>query len=196
MMRSTRPVLAVIARFAAVALSLALVAFVRGPGFADAPAAACTLTTAAAVSAVVGQPVTTMTTALSPRSLCSYSHFPSDPNATTQAAEPLLRIVKIGLFDATTIGDPKIGGVVAEFGCRQTLAQCEKALTDRSPRELYAAQPHGPAPCSQTAHCIVTDQGVVWAMEGGDVVAIVVVAGTSPNSAMALSVLKSIGITF
>jgi hypothetical protein len=42
----------------------------------------------------------------------------------------------------------------------------------------------------------VTDQGVVWAMEGGDVVAIVVVAGTSPNSAMALSVLKSIGITF
>jgi hypothetical protein len=186
----------VIAKFAAIALLLTIVAFVRVPVSADAPAAACTLTTAAAVSAAVGQPVTTMTTGLSPRSLCSFSHFPTDPHESTQSAEPQLRMVNIGLFNSTTINDPKIGGVVGQFGCRQTLAQCEKALTDRSPRELYAAQPHGPATCSQTATCLVTDQGVVWAMQGSDVIAIVVVAGTSPNSAMALAILKSIGTNF
>jgi hypothetical protein len=172
--------------FAAATLSLSIVCVANVPAEAAAPGGACELTTAVAVSAAVGQAVMQTTTAASPKSLCSFNHFAADG-----------RVVKIGLFNAATMTGPKIGGVLSQFGCRTTIAECQKALADRSPGELYALQPPGSAPCTQTPKCLITSNGVVWAMQGADVVAIfVVVAGTPPDQTMALAVLKTLGSSF
>lgn len=171
--------------FGAVALALIMSTVVYVPSVAAGPTGACALTTASAVSAAVGQAVIQTTTERSPKALCSFDHFASAG-----------RVVKIGLFNAATMSDPKIGGVVGEFGCRTTITQCQKALADRSPDALYALQPAALASCSQTAKCVVTSSGVVWAMHGGDAVSIFVVAGTEPDRTMALAVLKTFGPNF
>jgi hypothetical protein len=172
--------------FAAATLSLSVFCAANVPAEAAAPAGACELTTAVAVSAAVGQAVIQTTTAASPKALCSFDHFSADG-----------RVVKIGLFNAATMTDPKIGGVVGQFGCRAAITECQKAIADRSPSELYALQPQGPVPCTQTPKCLITSNGVVWAMQGADVVAIfVVVAGSAPDQTMALAVLKTFGANF
>jgi hypothetical protein len=183
-------------RFATAVLSIALIVFGYRASAAQSPTAACDLVTAAAVSAAVGETVHQVTTARSPKSLCAFQSFPADPHVTTAAFQPHSRGVTVALFDAATIGDPKVGSTVARVGCRTTLAACQKALRDRSPQELYAAQPHGSPACLVLPTCFVSSDGVVWAMHGGDVVAVHVIAGTAsgiaPNPAMALAVLKSI----
>jgi hypothetical protein len=172
-------------RMWAAVLSLSAVFFGNPPVAAATPAAACDLTTAAAVSAAVGQAVMQTTTASSPKALCSFNHFAADG-----------RVVKIGLFNAATMSDPKVGGVVAQFGCRTTIAECQKALADHSPGELFALQPSASANCSVGAKCVFAGNGAVWAMQGSDVVAIFVVSAGVPDQTMALAVLKGIGPNF
>jgi hypothetical protein len=93
------------------------------------------------------------------------------------------------------MSDPKIGSTVARVGCRTVVAKCQKALADRSQEELYNAQPRG-ALCKKTyARCFFDGDGAaLWAMQTGNVVAIVVVRGwtadtePSPSPIMAFTV--------
>ncbi len=166
------------------------------PAFGSAPKAACELVSAAAVSTAVGEQVQLMTTSRSPKSLCVFGNFPRDVHATTKDWQPHFRSVTVALFNAATMSDRKVGSTMARVGCRTVVAKCQKALADRSPEELYNAQPRGAA-CKKTyARCFVdADGAVVWAMQTGNVVAIMVIKGsvlpgteTVPSPIMALSV--------
>jgi hypothetical protein len=145
----------------------------------SSPKAACELVSAAKVSAAVGEQVQVVSTAASPKSLCAFANFPKDPHVTTKAWQPHARNVTVALFNAATMSDPKVGSVIARVGCRTVLAKCQKALADRSPEELYNAQPRG-AKCKKAyARCFVSGDGaVVWAMQSGNVVAVLVMKGS------------------
>jgi hypothetical protein len=183
--------------FVIVGAALALVMAVGAPpASGSAPKAACELVSAAAVSAAVGEQVQVMTTARSPKSLCVFGNFPKDVHATTAQWQPHFRGVTVALFNAATMSDPKVGSTMARVGCRTVVAKCQKALADRSPEELYNAQPRGAA-CKKTySRCFVdADGAVVWAMQTGNVVAIMVIKGsvlpgteTVPSPIMALTV--------
>jgi len=176
--------------------TLALIAAGGPPAFSSSPKSACDLVSAAAVSAAVGEQVQRVSTAASPTSLCAFGNFPKDIHATTAQFQPHARSVTVALFNAATMSDPKVGSIIARVGCRTVLAKCQKALADRSPEELYNAQPRG-AQCKKAyARCFVDATGaVVWAMQSGNVVAIMVIRGstlegaqTVPSPIMALSV--------
>jgi hypothetical protein len=169
------------------------------PASGSAPKAACELVSAAAVSAAVGEQVQVISTARSPKSLCAFANFPKDVHVTTKQWQPHFRGVTVALFNAATMSDPKVGSTIARVGCRTVLAKCQKALADRSPEELYNAQPRG-ATCKKTyARCFVdADGAVVWAMQTGNVVAIMVIKGsvlegqeTVPSPVMALGIYQS-----
>jgi hypothetical protein len=183
----------------ALALASIALALLAGPPAASgsAPKGACELVSAAAVSAAVGEVVQLTSTARTPKSLCTFGNFPKDAHATTAEWQPHFRSVTVALFNAATMSDPKVGSTIARVGCRTVLAKCQKALADRSPEELYNAQPRG-AQCKKVyARCFVdADGNVVWAMQTGNVVAVMVIIGTSlegsggavPSPVRALSV--------
>jgi hypothetical protein len=175
------------------------------PASGSAPTGACDLVSAAAVSAAVGEQVQVITTARSPKSLCAFANFPKDPQATTKEFQPHARNVTVVLLNAATMSDPKVGSSIARVGCRNVLAQCQKALADRSPEEMYNAQPRGAYKCPTAyARCFVSDSNVVWAMQTGNVVAIMVVkgsaaeetGGTVVSPVMALAIYQSFAATF
>ncbi|HXN09315.1 MAG TPA: hypothetical protein VN860_06600 [Candidatus Acidoferrales bacterium] len=188
-------------RIMIVGLALALVtAGEPPPASGSAPKGACELVSAAAVSAAVGEEVQVISTARSPKSLCAFANFPKDAHATTAQWQPHFRGVTVALFNAATMSDPKVGSIIAKVGCRTVLAQCQKALTDRSPEELYNAQPRGAYKCAKSyARCFVSTDSVVWAMQTGNVVAIMVIKGSDaggtggavPSPVMALSIYQS-----
>ena len=173
-----------------------VIAVAAPPAFGSAPTSACDLVSAAAVSAAVGEQVQLVSTARTPKSLCMFMNFPKDPHATTKDWQPHFRSVTVALFNAATMSDPKVGSSMARVGCRTVVAKCQKALADRSPEELYNAQPRG-AQCKKTyARCFFdADGAAVWAMQTGNVVAITVVKGsvletqpTTPAPTMAFGV--------
>jgi len=182
-----------VSTFVAVAVCATSVVAAKQEVGAQSPAGACDLVTAAAVSVAVGETVTVITTARSPKSLCAFQKIPTDMHVTTEAFQPHSRAVAVTLFDAATMSDPKVGSTIARVGCRTTLDACQKALKDRSPQELYLAQPHGSVGCSVMPNCFVSADGIAWGMNGGKVVAISVIAGgnSAPNPAMELTILKS-----
>jgi len=183
-------------RMAFSGIALALIAW-PPPASGSAPKRACELVSAAAVSAAVGEQVQLTSTARTPKSLCTFGNWPKDVRATTKQWQPHFRSVTVALFNAATMSDPKVGSTVARVGCRTVLAKCQKALLDRSPEELYDAQPRG-AQCKKAyARCFVdADGNVVWAMQTGNVVAVMVIigsdlegsGGTLPSPVRALSV--------
>lgn len=182
-----------VSTFVVAAVCATLVVAAKQEAGAHSPPGACDLATAAAVSAAVGETVTVITTSRSPKSLCAFQKIPSDVHVTTAAFQPHSRVVAVTLFDAATMSDPRVGSTIARVGCRTTLDVCQKALTDRSPQELYLAQPRGPMACPVMPNCFVSTDGIVWGMNGGNVVAISVHAGgnDATNPAMALTILKS-----
>ncbi len=162
---------------------------------------ACELVSAEAVSSIVGETVVIISSARSPKSLCTFTHFPQDPYVTTQEFQPHYRSVVVALFTAETMRQAGVGSVVATVGCRSVVPQCQKAITDDSPAELYNAQGRGLYHC-QTKHpsCFMSlyPDDVMWAMQGGEVVAIRVISGSqsgyTPSPTMELGILNYVSL--
>ncbi len=139
---------------------------------------ACDLITPQGVSSIVGVQMTKVTTASSPDSLCQFEDL-TNLRQSGNGHEARWTVI-VALFTPVTMRQPSVGSVIAQVGCVQpathrVIPQCNKALADHSPAELYGAQPRAPYPFCQknlNTSCFVSTGDVVWARRGSEVVAI------------------------
>jgi hypothetical protein len=138
---------------------------------------ACDLITAQGVSSIVHVQMTKVTTADSPDSLCQFADL-TNLRESGNGRSPRWTVI-VTLFTPLTMRRPGVGGVIAKVGCVQpgthsVNPQCNKALADHSPAELYNAQPRSFKSCQKnpSTSCFVSNGNVVWAKHGSQVVAI------------------------